>query len=148
MIAHSTGEYPGGISVPEPTESEPTGGNGGRSLKRTLSVVSSPQKSQRMMYLQDRLPGSDSPNFEPSQNTMLDSPAKSDVAPSVAPEPETPAAPEGAAPAHGGTSMMLPPPVPNRPEEKDALFWKFPGLTVGQCISTQWQTYNLFQMNS
>ena len=133
MVAHSTGEFPAGVDVPEPTESEPTGGSGGgtRSLKRTLSVVSSPQKSQRMTYFQDRLPGSDSPNYEPSQKTTLDTPAKSDVEPSpVAPEPETLVAPESAtpAPAHGGTRMMLPPPVPNRPEEKDALFWKFFGL--------------------
>ena len=136
MIAHSTGKYPAGIDVPEPTE--PTGGSGGgtRSLKRTISVVSSPQKLQRNEYFQDRLPGSDSPNFDASQKTMLETLALSDVEPSpVAPEPETP--------AHGSTIMMLPPPVPNRPEEKDALFWKFFGLTILTNAFQQWQTYDI-----
>ena len=146
MIAHSTGEFPAGIDVPEPTEpTEPTGGSGGgtRSLKRTISVVSlSPQKSQRNMYFPDRLPGSDSPNA--SQRTMLETPAHSDVEPTpAAPEPETPAAPEPETPARGSTSMMLPPPVPTRPEEKDALFWKFFGLTILTNACQQWQTYDI-----
>lgn len=100
VIAHSTGHYPAGVNPSD---------NPKRSLKRALSVVSSPAKSQKLdTWYDDAQDPNWTPPIEPA-DTVCETPAPSEA------DVELPA-------RTGGD--MPPPPPPSGPEVKDALYWK------------------------
>ena len=105
MIAHSTGEYPGGVNPDEKPKPK-------NALKRTLSVVSSPPKSVKSQKFDTWYDDAQYPNWTPASKpaeTVCETPVPSEAE-------ELPATADG---------DMPPPPAPSGPEVKDALYWKF-----------------------
>ena len=86
-----------------------------RSLKRALSVVSSPAKSQKLdTWYDDAQDPNWTPPIEPA-DTVCETPAPSEA--------------DAELPARTGGDMP-PPPPPSGPDVKDALYWKFLSLCL------------------
>lgn len=107
VVAYSTGKYPPGTNDSDVESTVRK--RKGKGLKRSLTSVSSPQKSPQGKFPSLMLQDSQDPNATPPRNETPESPV---------PPPTLVA---GAPPA-SSASVMPPPAAPA--EAKDALYWK------------------------
>lgn len=120
VLAYSEGAYPPGTNHSDCESGSKVVKE--RGLKRSLTRIASPAKSDKREKLDSIPQDAQDPNGTPGRGS--ETPVFSPVAPAPA-TPVNEAAP--ATPTPRAPASMAPPPVPNGPEPKDALFWKFFG---------------------